>query len=124
MRYADAARTAIRRDSDGAMIPTDPANTDYAALVASGAEIAPYEPPPAPPVTVTQWQAREALRLAGKLAAVNAFIAGLGEEHEAYVAWHYRDVIASNSPLIAALAPALGLTEAELDALFTTARSL
>jgi hypothetical protein len=43
MRYLNAEQTHILRD-DGAIIPTDPANTDYATIVASGAEIAPYEP--------------------------------------------------------------------------------
>lgn len=41
-RYAQFG--AIIRESDGAEIMPDPNNSDYAALIASGAEIAPYEP--------------------------------------------------------------------------------
>lgn len=45
-RWLDAEQTTIRRESDGACIPADPANRDYAALLASGADIAAYEPAP------------------------------------------------------------------------------
>ncbi len=41
-RYAQFG--AIIRESDGAEIIPDPNNSDYAALLASGAEIAPYVP--------------------------------------------------------------------------------
>lgn len=41
MRYANVDQTAILRD-DGAMVPCDPANTDYQLILASGVEIAPY----------------------------------------------------------------------------------
>jgi hypothetical protein len=40
----------IIRDEDGAFIPTDPDNTDYAAFLAwkaEGNEPTPYTPPPA-----------------------------------------------------------------------------
>lgn len=40
--WAKAERTVIAR-SDGAFIPADPANCDYADLLAAGAEIAPYQ---------------------------------------------------------------------------------
>lgn len=44
MRYLDAAHTVID-DGNGRMIPTDPLNSDYAALLAAGTPIAAYEPP-------------------------------------------------------------------------------
>lgn len=44
MRYLDAAHTIIDA-GDGRMIPTDPRNSDYAAILAAGTEIAAYEPP-------------------------------------------------------------------------------
>jgi hypothetical protein len=90
-----------------------------------------YTPPPATPPepdpvpqSVTPWQAREALRLNGLLSAVNAHIDGLGDAHAAYVAWHYAERIRRNSPFVETLAPTFGLSEAQLDALFTQAASL
>lgn len=119
-RYTESG--TVIRESDGASISPDPNNSDYAALLASGAEIAPYvPPPPAVPQIVTLWQAREALRLAGLLPAVNAHIDGLGENHQVYIAWHYAERIARNSPLIAALAPVFNLSEQQLDDLFIVA---
>lgn len=89
------------------------------------------EPEPAPepeepqgpviPSYVTPWQAREALRLAGLLPSVNTHIEGLGENHQVYIAWHYAERIARNSPLVASLAPTFNLTEQQLDDLFIVA---
>ena len=48
--------TLKREDAEGnvAFVPTDPANTDYAEFLASGAEAAPYVAPPEPePVPLT-----------------------------------------------------------------------
>lgn len=81
-------------------------------------------PPVLTPHFVSPWQAREALRLAGLLPAVNAHIEGLGENHQVYIAWHYAERIARTSPLIAALAPVFKLSEQDLDNLFTTAAGL
>lgn len=82
--------------------------------------------PPAPtiPQSVTPWQAREALRQAGLLAAVNAHIDALGDADAAYIAWHYAERIRRNSPFVESIAPLLGLTEAQLDALFSAAAGL
>lgn len=115
----------IVRESDNATFEPNPSNRDYAALIASGAEIAPYEPP-APPVpqAVTPWQAREALRRAGILPQVNAHIDALGENDQVYIAWHYAERIARQSPLIAAIAPLFGLNDKALDALFVAASKL
>ena len=122
-RYTQSG--SVIRESDGVCISPDPANSDYAALLASGAEIAPYVPPaPSVPQFVTPWQAREALRLAGLLPAVNAHIEGLGENHQAYIAWHYAERIARASPLIASLTPAFNLSNEDIDALFVTAAGL
>jgi hypothetical protein len=87
--------------------------------------VLPYEAPPAPPVeSVTPWQAREALRLAGLLGAVNAHIDALGDAHAAYIAWHYAERIRRHSPFVESIAPLLGLTESQLDSLFTQAAGL
>lgn len=44
MQYTAPDHQVIRRD-DGAMVPCDQNNTDYAAIVPSGAAVAPYQPP-------------------------------------------------------------------------------
>lgn len=81
-------------------------------------------PAPSVPESVTPWQAREALRLAGILGAVNSYIDALGDASAAYVAWHYAERIRRNSPFFEAIGPALGLTEAQIDALFIQASGL
>jgi hypothetical protein len=49
MTYTATENGGIVRDADGAFIPKDPANTDYAAFLAweaSGNQITPYTAPP------------------------------------------------------------------------------
>lgn len=134
MRYADQNHTEINVGDDwqalgfeGQRIPCVPGNSDYNRIVREGLldQVLPYEAPaPAVAESVTPWQAREALRLAGILAQVNAHIDGLGDDHAAYVAWHYAERIRRNSPFVETLAPTFGLSEAQLDALFVQAASL
>ena len=50
--WADAEQTHLRREEEngnGAFVPADPANPDYAEFLASGETAAPYVAPPAPP---------------------------------------------------------------------------
>lgn len=44
MRYINALHTLID-DGNGRTIPTDPLNSDYAAILAAGTPVAAYEPP-------------------------------------------------------------------------------
>jgi hypothetical protein len=84
------------------------------------------EPPPPPPAFVTARQARLALLGAGMLANVDQALAGIegiaGEA--ALIEWEYATEIRRDSPLIAALAPALGLTDEQIDNLFRAAEGL
>lgn len=57
MRYSDNSQRVIIAD-DGRGIPVDPANADYQALLASGVEILPFEPPPPTSVDVQAERAR------------------------------------------------------------------
>lgn len=41
-RYANPENNAVLREADGAIIPCDAANSDYAALLAQGETIAPF----------------------------------------------------------------------------------
>lgn len=42
-RWLDLEQTVVRRLADGACIPVDPRNADYAALIAAGETIAPFQ---------------------------------------------------------------------------------
>ncbi len=84
-------------------------------------------PIPTPiPAMVTMRQARLALLAAGYLPAVDTAIAALPspQKEAAQIEWDYSSVVERDMPLVATLATALGLDEAALDALFTTASTL
>jgi hypothetical protein len=74
------------------------------------------------PHQVAMVQARLALRDAGLLAAVDAFVAGQTEEVR--IAWGTSAVVRRDAPLLAAAAGAMGLTTDQLDALFFAAAAV
>ena len=86
------------------------------------------------PYSVTMRQARQALLLSGALgataeavdAAVKARIGALSEPVRslALIEWEYSTEVQRNRPLVTTLGQALGMTAAQLDALFVQARSL
>ena len=86
----------------------------------------PAPPPPGPPTVVSMRQARLALLQAGKLAAVAPAIAALPspQKEAAQIEWEYSTEVQRSWPLVQTLAQALGMTEADLDALFTAAAAL
>lgn len=102
-------------------------------LIPAGAEpiteadaIAIAAPPAAPPKRVTMRQARLALHAAGLLHLVDAAIDNLEEPDKttARIEWEYSQEVHRDKPLVAMLAPALGLSESDLDDLFTAAAQL
>jgi len=78
------------------------------------------------PASVTMRQARLALLQAGKLDDVDAAIAALPSpaKEAAQIEWEYATEVKRDSQLVTQLAPALGLADAALDALFTQAATL
>jgi len=81
------------------------------------------EPEPAPvPQSVSPLQARRALRAAGLMSAVEAVLAGAGDD--ARDAWEYAVEIRRDDATLAVLAAELGMTDAQLDDLFRDAASL
>lgn len=125
--YQVTANTAIRRVSDQALIPADPANADYAEYlrwVDEGNEPQPYVAPA--PSVVTMRQARLALLGAGLLASVDAAIDSLPspQKEEARIEWEYATEVQRSSGLVPMMGAALGLDDAGLDALFVTAAAL
>jgi hypothetical protein len=83
-------------------------------------------PPARVPREIANWRARAILELAGLLPTVEAAIATMDGEAGIVVrnAWTSGAILARRGPTVAALAPALGLTEAQVDAMFLQAESL
>ena len=77
---------------------------------------------PAVPQSVTMRQARLALAAAGLLAPVNTAVAAGGEALQ--IEWEFAATVDRTWPTLAALQAALGLSDAQIDALFTTAAGL
>lgn len=92
----------------------------------TAAEIAVELARAAVPQAVTMRQARLALLCAGMLAAVNAAIAAMpGVQGEAArIEWEFSSEVKRAQPLVMALGPVLGLSDAQLDALFISAGAL
>lgn len=87
------------------------------------------EPPPAPvpiPQSVTMRQARLALLGAGLLTQVESAIASLPspQKEAAAIEWEYAQEVQRHHGLVPAMASALGMTEAQIDALFIQAAAL
>jgi hypothetical protein len=86
-----------------------------------------FDPDSGVPFSVTAAQARLALIEVGKLDKVLAVldaIPDLKERAKAKAVFEYATEIRRNHPLIAALRPALKMTEADMDQLFILARTL
>jgi len=87
-----------------------------------------FTAPPVQPATipqsVTMRQARLALLAVGKLDTINTVIAGIepaAQRQAIQIEWEYAQTVDRNSQWVAGLAPALALTEADLDSLFVFA---
>lgn len=76
------------------------------------------------PQVVTRFQARAALHLAGLLASVEALMAAPETPALAKLAWADAQEFKRNSPTMLAMAAELGLTETQLDELFTVAAGI
>lgn len=111
-------------------VPKDPSNRHYQEIlewIAEGKTPEPYVPEPEPiPTSVTMRQARLALLQFGLYQQVLDAIANLPEPQKtaAEIEWEYAGYVERTSAFTQSLALALGLTEQDLDSLFTLAGSL
>ncbi len=81
---------------------------------------------PVVPAEVTMRQARLALLAAGKIDAVEAAINALPDppKSAARITWAHSQVVQRQNGFVSQLAPAIGMSEAQIDALFIVAASL
>lgn len=93
-------------------------------LLPEGALISPPPPEPVVPHAVSRFQARAALHLAGLLDQVEALMVAPETDMLARLAWQDAQEFRRHSPTVAAMGAALGLDDAQLDALFTTAAGI
>ena len=98
-----------------------PSGADPFALAQTADENAPLVPQ-----SVTMRQARLALLGAGKLAMVDAAIDSMPEPNKsaARIEWEYSNEVQRHNGFVEALGPALGMTSAQIDALFIAAAKL
>jgi hypothetical protein len=122
--YQLTANGNIRRLADGAEIPQDPDNRDYAEFLASGEEAAPWVAPTVVPSSVSAFQARAALAVAGLLDTVEAMMADPATPLVSRLAWQHATEFLRTSPTVAGMGAALGLDEAALDTLFIQASTI
>ena len=97
---------------------------EWESLIAE-VEAAYVTPPPEPviiPSIVSMRQARLALLQSGLLSTVSAAIAAGGEADQ--IEWEYATEVNRNQPLVQNMKAGLGLSDADLDNLFTLAASL
>lgn len=108
------------------IIPAVAGNRHYQMVldaIAAGATVGQDAPINSIPQEVSRFQAKAALSLAGKLTQADAAVAA-SNDPILQLAWAEATTFKRNSPGIAALAPAIGLDDAALDALFTTAAGI
>ena len=82
--------------------------------------VTPAQPAPVPE-SVPAHHLRRALRQFGMIAGVNAYMAALGEDDEMRESWEYAPYFRRDALGIEAARVALGLTVAQVDALFVAA---
>lgn len=129
--YKQVTNDIILRLADGAFIPMDPANADYAAVlewISQGNTIEPANvPTPTVPSSVTMRQARLALHRYGLLDLVDQSIAQIPDSTmrtATKIDWEYAQTVDRDSLVTQQLAVMLGLSDEQLDQLFTLAASL
>lgn len=123
--YRSVETLADRYRVDGADLPFTVVGAGAVEDAQDGDFPSPTPPTPAPK-EITMRQARLALLGAGKLAAVDTAINAMPEpaKSAAKIEWEYSNTVQRHNGFVAALGPALALTDAQIDALFVAAAAL
>ena len=122
--YTLTATTIILRD-DGAHIPADPMNRDYAEYltwVAEGNTPAPYVAPPAAPLTATPYQFRAGLTAAGIRSQVDSMVSNGSQNIKD--AYEYAALFSESDPIVIQMGAELNLTEAQIHNIFVEMQKL
>ena len=124
--------STVALNNPGLLVAEDESGLDqvvgmsYADGVLSGEPMPVEQPAPNIPQAVTMRQARLALLSAGLLSTVDATITAMpGTEGDAArIDWEYAQEVQRSFGLVPAMGQVLGLTDAQLDALFVAAAAL
>lgn len=117
-QYTDATNTVVFR-----LLDNGGSESCLASSLPEGTEIEPYiPPPPVVPSVITMRQARLALLQAGLLNSVNTAMEQA--DQAAQIEWEYATQVIRTDPLVVAMQAGLGLTDDDLDALFTLGATL
>lgn len=119
--FKDSSGNVYAYESDGSR---DSFISDGLAPITKAEADALLVQPPSVPQSVTRFQARAAIHLAGLLEQVEALMAHPDTPMLAKLAWQDAQEFKRTSPTVLAMAGALGLTEAQIDDLFTTASGI
>jgi hypothetical protein len=118
--------TGIYRLADGASIPADPANTDYAAYLqwlSAGNTPEPADIPPPPPIAdISPRQIRMALSRAGLREAVEVAVAGGSQDLKDW--YEFSTTFERNNAQVTAMGAALGVNDQALDGLWALGETL
>ena len=123
--YKLTNHTSILRITDGASIPNDPANTDYAQYLqwlSEGNTPEPADPVVIPITSCTPRQIRQVLTAVGLRTAVETAVAAGSQDLKDW--WEFSTVIERTHPEVIAMGAALGQAPEQLDALFTAGAAL
>lgn len=121
-----ALPNCVQRSSDGAMIPPDPENLDYAAYLqwlSEGNVPEPYIAPQLPPITVSRYQFKVGLTKAGIRTQVEAAVAASADQ-DVKDAYAEASVFVENDTFITTMGVGLGLTSAQIHSIFEMMQTL
>lgn len=123
--YKLTLSTSILRIEDNAFIPADPDNSDYQkylAWVAEGNTPDPADPVPVASPQISPRQIRMALTQLGLRTQVEAAVAAGDQDLKDW--YEYSTFFDRNHPQVTAMAAALNVSDAQLDALWELGATL